>query len=309
LRAIIYKSTGSWYICKTEDGRIWNARTKGKLKIDKEITSTNPIAVGDEVEVVLEDELENSLMITKIYGRKNYLVRTSPHNKHQKHIVASNLDQSIILATIKDPRTSMGFIDRYLVSCEVYHLPAIIVFNKSDTLDEENMVYYEFVRSIYIQIGYPVYLISAEKKLQIEELKALLKDKTTLITGHSGVGKSTLVNTLIPVKDIRVQEVSDWSGKGMHTTTFAEMHNLPKGGQIIDTPGIRELGIVNVTRAELGGYFPEIRRHALQCKYNNCLHFNEPLCAVIKAVKEGEISEERYISYSKIYESIDDKNY
>lgn len=277
--------------------------------MDKEITSTNPIAVGDEVVVELEDELENSLMIVGIDQRKNYLVRTSPHSKYQKHIVASNLDQSIILATIKDPRTSMGFMDRYLVSCEVYHIPTMIVFNKADTLDEEDMVYYEHVKAIYNKIGYEVYLIAAEKKQGLDQLKQILHDKTTLITGHSGVGKSTLINTLIPVKDIRVQEVSEWSGKGMHTTTFAEMHDLPEGGRIIDTPGIRELGIVNVTRAELGGYFPEIRLKALACKYNNCLHFNEPLCAVRQAVKDGEISEERYISYSKIYESIDDKNY
>ena len=213
------------------------------------------------------------------------------------------------MATIKDPRTSMGFIDRYLVSCEVYHIPTMIVFNKADLLDEEDMLYFEQVKKIYTDIGYPVYLISAEAKQGIDQLNALLKDKTTLITGHSGVGKSTLINTLIPVKDIRVSEVSEWSGKGMHTTTFAEMHDVPEGGQIIDTPGIRELGIVNVKRAELGGYFPEIRKKALACKYNNCLHFNEPQCAVLQAVRDGAISDERYVSYAKIYETIDDKHY
>jgi ribosome biogenesis GTPase len=309
LEAIIYKSTGSWYQCKTRDGRFWNARTKGKFKMDKEITTTNPIAVGDIVDVALEDELENSLMITGIHARKNYLIRSSPHSRFQFHIVASNLDQSIIIATIKDPRTSTGFIDRYLVSCEVYHIPAIIVLNKIDLHNEEDMAYVEHVQTMYTDIGYPVYQIAATEGIGIDAVKSLLKDKVTLLTGHSGVGKSTLINTLIPVKDIKVQEVSGWSGKGMHTTTFAEMHDLPEGGQLIDTPGIRELGIVRVKRAELGGYFPEIRRASAHCKYNNCLHINEPGCAVMDAVNVGSITEDRYISYRKIYDSINDKTY
>lgn len=307
MNAIIYKSTGSWYLCKTVDGRFWNGRMKGKFKIDKEITSTNPIAVGDYVQVELESENENSVMITGIEKRKNYLVRVSPHNKNQKHIVASNLDQSILIATIKDPRTSTGFIDRFLVSCEVYHLEAILVFNKADILDEEDMKYFQYLKNLYTAIGYKVHLVSAEKEEGIDTLKNLMQNKVTLLTGHSGVGKSTVINKILPEKDLFTQEVSAWSGKGMHTTTFAQMYDLPFGGQLIDTPGIRELGIVNVSRAELSGYFPEIKKVLVNCKYNNCSHFNEPGCAVKDAVANGIISEERYVNYAKIFETIEEK--
>ncbi len=309
MKGLIYKSTGSWYIVKAENGQYINCRIKGKFKIDKEITSTNPIAVGDVVEIELENNEDNTAMITGIDRRKNYLVRSSPHSKYFKHIVASNLDQSLIIATIKDPKTSLGFIDRFLVSCEAYHIPAIIIINKCDTLDQDDLIYYDYIKTIYESIGYPMYLVSAEQSIGLDELTILMKDKISLLTGHSGVGKSTFINQLIPEKDIRVQEVSDWSGKGLHTTTFAEMHDLPFGGRLIDTPGIRELGIVDMTRAELSGYFPEIKKQLVNCKYNNCSHFNEPGCAVKQAVKDSIISEERYISYSKIYESIDDKKY
>lgn len=307
MKAIVYKSTGSWYLCKTEDGRFCNGRIKGKFKIDKEITSTNPIAVGDVVNAEPESDNENSVMITAIEKRKNYLVRVSPHNKNQKHIVASNLDQSILIATIKDPRTSTGFIDRFLVSCEVYHLKAIVVFNKSDMLDADDMAYYQYLKEIYTGIGYEIYLVSAEKDEGIATLRELMHNKTSLLTGHSGVGKSTLINTIIPDKFLTTQAVSDWSGKGMHTTTFAQMYDLPDGGQLIDTPGIRELGIVDVSRAELCGYFPEIKKELVNCKYNNCLHFNEPGCAVKEAVSHGIISEERYVNYAKIFETIEEK--
>ncbi len=309
MKGLIYKSTGSWYVVKTEDGQYLNCRIKGKFKIDKQISSTNPIAVGDIVTLELEHNQDNTGMIIAIDTRKNYLVRSSPHSKYLKHIVASNLDQSILIATLKDPKTSLGFIDRFLVSCEAYHIPAIIIINKSDTLEDIDLSYYKLIHQIYTEIGYPMHLISAEKHEGIEELKILLKDKTSMLTGHSGVGKSTIINKLIPEKDIFVQEVSDWSGKGLHTTTFAEMHNLPFEGRLIDTPGIRELGIVDMSRSELSGYFPEIKKQLVKCKYNNCSHFNEPGCAVKQAVKDGLISEERYISYSKIYETIDDKKY
>ena len=307
MKATIYKSTGSWYICKTEDGKFWNARMKGKFKIDKEIKSTNPIAVGDTVTVAIENEEQNSLMITQIDARKNYLVRTSPHNKNQKHIVAANLDQSILIATLHNPKTSLGFIDRFLVSCEVYHLKAILMFNKADLLDEDDMLLFEKIKNIYTKIGYEVYLISAEKTEGISVFKNIIANKISLLTGHSGVGKSTIINIVLPQQDLYTQEVSDWSGKGMHTTTFAQMYDLIDGGQIIDTPGIRELGIVNVTRTELGGYFPEIKKELVHCKYNNCTHQMEPQCAVIEAVKNGIISEERYINYLKIFETIEEK--
>lgn len=307
MKAIIYKSTGSWYLCKTADGAFSKGRMKGKFKIDKEITSTNPIAVGDHVTVKPESESENTVMITAIDQRKNYLVRVSPHNKNQKHIVASNLDQSILIATVKDPRTSTGFIDRFLVSCEVYHLKAVLVFNKSDLLNIEDKNYYQYLKAIYEKAGYEVYLVSAEKNEGMEALHQLIHQKVSLLTGHSGVGKSTLINKILPEKDLFTQEVSEWSGKGMHTTTFAQMYDLPAGGQIIDTPGIRELGIVNVSRAELSGYFPEIKKELVHCKYNNCSHFNEPGCAVKEAVANGIISEERYVNYAKIFETIEEK--
>lgn len=309
MKAVVYKSTGTWYLAKTEAGHFYNCRIKGKFKIDKDITSTNPIAVGDEVNVEPEDEVENNAMITEILKRRNYIIRVSPHNKHQKHIVASNLDQSIIMVTIKEPRTSTGFIDRYLVSCEAYHIPAIIVFNKSDLLDEADMAYYHELHELYTQIGYGVYLIAAEKNIGIDAIKALMKNKTSLITGHSGVGKSTVINLLVPHRQLVTQEVSEWSGKGMHTTTFAEMYDLEEGGAIIDTPGIRELGVMNITRAELSGYFPEMKALLNNCKYNNCTHFAEPGCAIKEAVRDGIISEERYVNYAKIYETIPEHNY
>ena len=308
IEALVYKSTGTWYMCKTKDGHFWNARIKGKLKIDKEITSSNPIAVGDIVDVNIENEKENNLIIHQIHKRKNYLVRTSPQNKNQKNIIASNLDQSILIATLKDPKTSTGFIDRFLVSCEVYHLKAILVFNKCDILNQDEIDYFNYLKNIYTKIGYDVYLISAEKNIGIDRLKNILQNKISLLTGHSGVGKSTLINKIIPDKNIFTQSVSEWSGKGMHTTTFAEMFDLPLlHGQIIDTPGIKELGIVNVSRTELSGYFPEIKVKLIHCKYNNCLHINEPFCAVKKAVENAEISEERYLNYLKIFDTIEEK--
>ncbi len=307
MRALVYKSTGSWYQVKTPGGSLHNARIVGKLKIDG-ITSTNPIAVGDWVEI--EDEtVEENTIITTIHQRSNYINRTSPHNKNMHHIVAANLDQSLLFATLKDPKTSLGFIDRFLVTSEAYQVPAIIVFNKSDVYRKKELEKFERIREIYEPIGYKLQLMSLEKKEGLDEIEAILKDKITLLSGHSGVGKSTFINYLFPALNLRTKEVSDWSGKGMHTTTFAEMFDLPFGGKIIDTPGIREMGLVDIGKDELSHYFPEMRALVGQCQFNDCIHLDEPGCAVKDAVNSGLVSEERYVSYLTIRDTINEKQY
>jgi len=307
MRALVYKSTGSWYLIKNEKGEIYNARIKGKFKTE-DITSTNPIAVGDAVEADIE-EGDESIVITKIYDRKNYITRQSPHNKHLHHIVAANLDQSILLVTLRDPKTSTGFIDRFLVASEAYHVPAIIVFNKTDIHREKEKDKLEKVKNIYEKIGYPVYAMSLNENTGINEVKELLKDKTTLISGHSGVGKSSFINKILPSNTIITQEVSGWSGKGLHTTTFAEMFDLPFGGKIIDTPGMREFAMMDIGPQELSHYFPEMRALINNCRFNNCIHIEEPGCAVKVAIEENKISPDRYISYLNILESIDNKKW
>jgi len=308
MKATVYKSTGSWYLVKTENGQAFNARIKGIFKID-EITSTNPVAVGDEVEIEAENETENTAIITDIHERKNYIARTTPHRTWQRHIVASNVDQSLLFATLKEPRTSQGFIDRFLVACEAYHVPAIIVFNKADIYRKKELQQFEDFTSMYEAIGYKVLLTSMKENKGIDELKILLQNKTTLISGHSGVGKSTFINAIIPELMLRTKDVSGWSGKGMHTTTFAEMFDLPLSGRIIDTPGLREFGLTDISKQELSHYFPEMRERLNDCHFNNCIHINEPGCAVKKAMEEGEIFPERYISYCNILESIEERNY
>jgi len=295
-------------LVKTENGQAFNARIKGIFKID-EITSTNPVAVGDEVEIEAENETENTAIITDIHERKNYIARTTPHRTWQRHIVASNVDQSLLFATLKEPRTSQGFIDRFLVACEAYHVPAIIVFNKADIYRKKELQQFEDFKSMYEAIGYKVLLTSMKENKGIDELKILLQNKTTLISGHSGVGKSTFINAIIPELMLRTKDVSGWSGKGMHTTTFAEMFDLPLSGRIIDTPGLREFGLTDISKQELSHYFPEMRERLNNCQFNNCIHINEPGCAVKKAVEEEEIFPERYISYCNILESIEERNY
>lgn len=303
MKALVYKSTGSWYIVKDLDKNAFNARIKGVLKIGG-ITSTNPIAVGDLVEADMENEGENTITITSIHDRKNYIARVSPHNKNQHHIIASNLDQCMLFATLREPKTSLGFIDRFLVTAEAYHIPSIIVFNKSDVYRKKELDKFDELKLRYEGIGYRVLSMSVEKNLGMEDVHDLLKDKATLLSGHSGVGKSSFINSLLPELSLRTQYVSGWSGKGLHTTTFAEMFDLPYGGRIIDTPGIRELGLVDISKQELSHYYPEMRARINDCQFNNCLHINEPGCAVKDAVANGEISEDRYVSYVNILETL-----
>ncbi len=304
MKALVYKSTGSWYQVKDRQGKAFNARIKGVLKIEG-LTSTNPIAVGDNIIAEMENENENTITISGIEDRKNYIARVSPHNKNQHHIVASNLDQCLLFATLKDPRTSQGFMDRFLITAEAYHIPAVIVFNKADLYKKKELDLFETLKKMYEAIGYKVLLISVEKRIGLEDVNELLSQKVTLLSGHSGVGKSSFLNMLLP-SDMRLktQDVSGWSGKGMHTTTFAEMFDLDSGGKVIDTPGIRELGLVDISKQELSHYFPEMRRLISNCQFNNCLHMNEPGCGVKDGVSAGKINMERYVSYCNILDKM-----
>lgn len=299
----IYKSTGSWYVLKTTEGETWNARLKGLFKIDG-ITSTNPIAVGDDVDFEPENKDEQTAIITNIHDRHNHINRQSPSHRHHHHIVAANIDQSLLVVTLKEPRTSQGFIDRFLVTCEAYHVPAILLFNKADLYRAKEEQRFEEWKAMYEAIGYRLIRMSVHTGEGLPEIKQLLHGKISLLSGHSGVGKSSFLNALYPDWQLKTQNVSGWSGKGIHTTTFAEMFDLPDGGQIIDTPGMREFGLVDITKQELSGYFPEMRALAGQCQFNDCLHLGEPGCRVKAAVQEGTIVADRYVSYCNILDSI-----
>ena len=308
MTGIVYKSTGSWYTVKSMQGDFMECRIKGKFRM-KGIKSTNPIAVGDVVDYDLD---ENSDVITgtinNIHERKNYIVRKSVNLSHQMHIIASNLDYVFLLITINNPPTTTNFIDRFLVTAEAYGIETILVFNKIDTYDEAMLDEQLFMQYIYQQIGYKCLKVSSTEGKGIEELKDIMKGKVTMFSGHSGVGKSTLVNAMEPSLHLKTKVISEQSKQGQHTTTFAEMYDLSFGAQIIDTPGIKGFGIVDMEKEEISGYFPEFFKLKDQCKFNNCLHKDEPKCAVKDALEKDEISYSRYNSYLKILEG-DDETY
>jgi ribosome biogenesis GTPase / thiamine phosphate phosphatase len=314
----VYKSTGSWYVVKTAEGETWNARLKGLFKID-DITSTNPLAVGDDVDFEPENEGEHTATITAIHNRRNYINRQSPSHRMQHHIVAANIDQSLLVVTLKEPRTSQGFIDRWLTTCEAYHVPAVLLFNKCDLYRKKEEEKFTAWQKMYGDVGYLLIRMSTHTGEGLDEVKGLLQGKISLLSGHSGVGKSSFLNALFPSMGLKTHEVSGWSGKGTHTTTFAEMFDLPSAaeasakappsGRVIDTPGMREFGLVDISKAELSGYFPEMRALAGQCQFNNCMHLEEPGCVVKQAVQTGSIALDRYISYCTILDSIEENNF
>jgi len=303
MQGLVTKSTGSWYQVQTQDGTRFDCRIKGKFRI-KDLTTTNPIAVGDQVDFELEPEQQTGV-INKLHDRKNYIIRKSINLSKQAQVIAANLDLALLVVTLASPRTSLGFIDRFLVTAEAYGIPAGLIFNKLDLFSEEGLEILAVYRAIYENIGYPCYQVSATKKTGIKEVQAVLKDKTTLFSGHSGVGKSTLLNAILPGTEAQTGEISDWSDKGKHTTTFAEMFVLPFGGFLIDTPGIRELGVIDIEKQELSHFFPEMRELLNQCRFYNCRHINEPGCAVLAALEAGEIEPSRYESYLSIYNGND----
>jgi ribosome biogenesis GTPase len=302
MQGLITKSTGSWYQVRSGDDTI-DCRIKGKFRI-KGITTTNPLAVGDVVDFDMEPE-QGTGVITNLRQRKNYIIRKAINLSKQAQIIAANLDLALLVVTLASPRTSLGFIDRFLVTAEAYGIPASLIFNKLDLFSDEGLEILADYQSVYEKIGYPCYSVSALEGTNIDHVQDLLKDKVTLFSGHSGVGKSSLINRLLPDLDLRTHMVSEWSDKGMHTTTFAEMFELPQGGYIIDTPGIRELGVIDIEKQELSHFFPEMRERMNQCRFNNCRHINEPGCAVLNALEEGEIALSRYDSYLSIYNGND----
>lgn len=303
LKGLIIKSTGSWYQVLTDDGDRINCRIKGKFRT-KGITTTNPLAVGDKVEFEMEPAQETGVII-KLQRRKNYIIRKAINLSKQAQILGANLDLALLVVTLASPRTSLGFIDRFLVTSEAYDVPAGLIFNKLDLFSDEGLEMLEEFILIYTKLGYPCFEVSALNGTNVEQVKETLKGKVTLLSGHSGVGKSSLVNTLLPDLKLRTTEVSDWHDKGMHTTTFAEMYELPSGGFLIDTPGIRELGIIDIEPQELGDFFPEIRDRRQDCRFYNCRHINEPGCAILDAVEQSDIESSRYNSYLSIYHGQD----
>ncbi len=306
MHGLVVKNTGSWYTVKTDSGQLIDCKLKGNFRL-KGIRSTSPVAVGDYVQIVTN--AEGTAMITAIDDRKNYIIRKSPNLSKQSQIIAANLDQAFLLVTIKYPETSTIFIDRFLAGAETYRIPVVLVFNKTDLLNEEERHYQQMMMNLYETIGYHCVEISAETGQGMEVIDALLAQKVTLLSGNSGVGKSTLINVLIPHAEQRTAEISDAHGTGIHTTTFSEMIALPHGGYVIDTPGIKGFGTFDIEPEELTSYFKEIFAFSKDCKFNNCTHTHEPGCAVRTAVENHYISESRYQSYLSMLDDKDENKY
>lgn len=306
MTGLVYKSTGSWYTVKTLNGKFYECRIKGKFRL-KGIKSTNPIAVGDYVEFELETKNNQETgVINRIQDRKNYIVRKSVNLSKQTHIIASNIDQVFLLVTINNPPTFTSFIDRFLMTAEAYSVTAVLLFNKIDTYNEETLLEVKFLAALYRKIGYECIGISAKTGKNIDKVKRLMKDKVSMFSGHSGVGKSTLINAIEPGLDLKTKEISDQHQQGQHTTTFAEMFDLSFDAKIIDTPGIKGFGVVDMDKEEVGDYFPEFFELKQHCKFNNCLHIYEPNCAVKEALDNDEIAYSRYRSYLQILEGEDE---
>lgn len=303
---LVIKNTGSWYVVKADSGEIIHCKIKGNFRL-KEIRTTNPIAVGDRV--TIETNKEGTALITEIFERRNYIIRRSSNLSKQAHIIAANLDQALLIVTLSYPATSTIFIDRFLATAEAYRIPVSLIFNKTDLLDDEDREYLEGLIRLYESIGYSCYQISVPRNEGIDTVKSLLVGKTTLLSGHSGVGKSTLINQFLPGLEARTGAISDYHKKGMHTTTFSEMFELPDGGYIIDTPGIKGFGTIDFKKEEVAHFFPDIFRFANGCRYSNCTHRHEPGCEVCGAVEKHLISQSRYQSYLNILEDEEEGKY
>lgn len=304
MKGLVFKSTGSWYNVKLDDGSFLECRIRGKMKLAK-LKVTNPIAVGDIVQLDLDPNHEGTGIINKIEPRTNYVMRKSVHKTDQGSLIAANIDRAIVIVTLHHPKTSLGFIDRFLVTTDSFRIPSTIVFNKSDLLSSDDLDILNHISSIYEPIGINTLLISATKNEGMGKLKKLINGQTTLMSGHSGTGKSTIANLLIPNLAQKIGEVSESVKKGIHTTTFAQMFEVNKSTKIIDTPGIKELGLIGIEDYELSDYFPEMRALIGACKYHNCMHTHEPNCAVLAAVENENISESRYLSYLSMLENED----
>ena len=306
MKGLVVKNTGSWYTVLTDDGQLIESKVKGNFRL-KGIRSTNPVAVGDRVELVAN--AEGTAFITAIEDRRNYIIRRSQTLSKQSHIIAANVDQAFLVVTVDFPQTSTTFIDRFLASAEAYRVPVVLVFNKTDLLDADLLRYQQMMMALYENIGYHCVAISAETGEGIETLRPLLQQKITLLSGNSGVGKSTLINRLVPDANLRTAEISDAHNTGQHTTTFSEMISLPDGGWLIDTPGIKGFGTFDMEPEELTSYFPEIFRFSKDCRFSNCTHTHEPGCAVLQALEDHFIAQSRYQSYLSMMEDKDGSKY